>query len=168
MSLLVGYINVIAINSAIELKASIVVASIIRVAPVSRSMAAVNVQSLSPARLFKSDFGILRRPTARWPHLVRGMHSIGKQYGFIIAQIVEQIVISLDKSLLPCGIKLARDHLGLAKLHVHPRQELDQGGTGIAHAIGPFDPLAYRGGSPWQRLRHPVFQCVLLRRRQFA
>jgi hypothetical protein len=36
---LVGYINVIAINSAIELKASIVVASIIRVAPVSRSMA---------------------------------------------------------------------------------------------------------------------------------
>ena len=39
MSLLVGYSNVIAINSAIELKASIVVASIIRVAPVSRSMA---------------------------------------------------------------------------------------------------------------------------------
>jgi hypothetical protein len=39
MSLLVGYSDVIAINSAIELKASIVVASIIRVAPVSRSMA---------------------------------------------------------------------------------------------------------------------------------
>jgi hypothetical protein len=39
MSLLVGYSNVIAINSAIELKALIVVASIIRVAPVSRSMA---------------------------------------------------------------------------------------------------------------------------------
>ena len=39
MSLLVGYSNVIAINSAIELKASIVVASIIRVAPVSRSIA---------------------------------------------------------------------------------------------------------------------------------
>ncbi len=39
MSLLVGYSNVIAINSAIELKASIVVASIIRVAPVSRWMA---------------------------------------------------------------------------------------------------------------------------------
>ena len=67
---------------------------------------AVNVQSLSPAGLFKSDFGVLRRPTARWPHLVRGMHSIGKQYGFIIAQIVEQIVISLDKSPLPCGISL--------------------------------------------------------------
>jgi hypothetical protein len=39
MSRFVGYINVMAINSAIVLKASIVVASSMRVAPVSRSMA---------------------------------------------------------------------------------------------------------------------------------
>jgi hypothetical protein len=54
------------------------------------------------------------------------MHSIGKQYGFIIAEIVEQIVISLDKNLLLCGIKLARDQLGLAIFQIHPCQELDQ------------------------------------------
>jgi hypothetical protein len=39
MSLFAGYIHAIAIRSAIVLKASIVVASIMRVAPVSRSMA---------------------------------------------------------------------------------------------------------------------------------
>jgi hypothetical protein len=42
-----GYNNVIAINSAIELKASIVVASIIRVAPVSRSIALEPAEKLA-------------------------------------------------------------------------------------------------------------------------
>jgi len=82
----VGYINVIAINSAIELKASIVVASIIRVAPfpdrwrrdVSRCRPAVC------SRATLASFGA----NSPLPALVRGMHSIGKQYGFIIAQIV--------------------------------------------------------------------------------
>src|SRR4051812_44066672 len=113
MSLFVGYINAIAINSAIVLKASIVVASIIRVAPVSRSMAP-NVQPLPPAALFKRNFGVLGRPTARRPHRVRGMHGVGKQHRFIIAESVEKILVSLDKSPLLRGIKLARDHLRLA------------------------------------------------------
>ena len=55
------------------------------------------------------------------------MHGIGKQHGFIIAERVEQIVISLDKGLLLRGIELARDHLGLAIFQLQPRQQLDQG-----------------------------------------
>ena len=81
---------------------------------------------LPPAGLFERNLGVLRRPTARRPHLVRGMHSVGKQHGFIIAERVEQIVISLDKGLLLRGIKLARQHLGLAIFHLQPRQQLDQ------------------------------------------
>ena len=118
--------------------------------------------------LFKRDFGVLRRPTARRPHFVRGMHSIGKQYSFIIAEIIEQIVISVDKNLLPCGSSLRGIISGLRYSTSIRAKSLISAETGVAHLIRLFDPLAYRRGSPWQCLRHPVFQRVLLRRRQFA
>ena len=47
-------------------------------------------------------------------------------------------------------------------------KSLIRGGTGVAHAIGLFDPLPHYGGGPRQRLRYPVFQRVLLRHRQFV
>jgi hypothetical protein len=78
----------------------------------------------------------------------------------------EQILVSLDKAFVS-GIKLARDHLRLAIFQLQPRQELDQRRTGVAHAIGLLDPLAYRGAGPWQRLP-PVFQPVPPCCRQFA
>ena len=172
MSLFVGCINAIAISSAI------ITPGIDRrslrsygVAPVSRSMAPWMFGPLPPAALFKRNFGILGRPTARRPHGVRGMHCVGKQHRFIIAESVKRKVsVTLDKSLLLRGIKLARDHLRLAIFQLQPCQELDQRRTGVAHAIGLLDPLAHRGAGPWrQRLRHPSsFQPVLLRCRQFA
>ena len=84
----------------------------------------MNVQSLSPAGLFKRNLCVLWCPTARRSRLVRWMHGIGKQHGFIIAEIIEQIFIGRDKSLLPRGIKLARDHFGLAIFHLDARKSL--------------------------------------------
>ena len=96
---------------------------------------AVNVQPLPAAGLFNRDFGVLRRPTAGRPRLVRRMHGIGEQHGFIIAESVEQIFVSRDESLLLRRIKLARQHPGLAIFQVQPRQQLDQGRAGVADAI---------------------------------
>ena len=70
----------------------------------------MNVQALSAAGLCKRNLGVLRCPTARRPRLVRGMHRVGKQHSFIVAERVEQIVISRDEFLLPHGIKFARNH----------------------------------------------------------
>ncbi len=47
---------------------------------------AVNVEPLPAAGLFNRDFGVLRRPAAGRPRLVRRMHGIGEQHGFIIAE----------------------------------------------------------------------------------
>ena len=60
------------------------------------------------------------------------MHGIGKQHGFIIAAIIEQIFIVRDKSLLLRGIKLARYQFGLAIFHLDALQEFDQGRNGCS------------------------------------
>jgi hypothetical protein len=63
-------------------------------------------------------------------YLLQKIHEIFKQWDAATGTYPSKIRLMsidgvLDKSLLPCGIKLARDNLGLAIFHVHPRQELD-------------------------------------------
>jgi hypothetical protein len=128
----------------------------------------VKVQALPPAGPFERDRCVLGRPTAGWPHFVRGMHGISEDHSFIIAEIVEQIFVTVDKSLLFRKIELARHKFGLAIVHVVAPQELDQGRAAVADTIGFLDPLPHHGGRPRQRLRYPAFQRVLLRGRQFA
>ena len=66
-------------------------------------------QPLPPAGLFKRNLCVLWCPTARRSRLVRWMHGIGKQHGFIIAAIIEQIFMVRDKSLLLRGIPRLRE-----------------------------------------------------------
>ena len=67
---------------------------------------AVDIQAIAPTGLLDRDFGSLLCPTTRWPHRVRRMHGIRKHNGFVVGQIVQKIVIGLDKSGLFGGIKL--------------------------------------------------------------
>ncbi len=66
---------------------------------------AVDIQAIAPTGLLDRDFGSLGCPTTRWSHLVRWMHGIRKHNGFVVGQIVQKIVIGLDKSGLFGGIK---------------------------------------------------------------
>jgi hypothetical protein len=63
------------------------------------------------------------------------MHGISEHHSFIIAKIVEQIFITVDKGLLFRRIELARHQLGLAIFHVVALQEIDQGRAGLADAV---------------------------------
>jgi hypothetical protein len=54
------------------------------------------------------------------------MHRIAKQHGFIIANLVQQIFVPLDKVGLPVGVQLARHCFRLAMLHAQPMQQRDQ------------------------------------------
>ena len=60
----------------------------------------MKVQALPPAGPFKRDPCILGRPTAGRPYFVRRTRGISEHHSFIIGEMVEQIFITVDKSLL--------------------------------------------------------------------
>src|SRR6202035_1062524 len=99
----------------------------------------MNVQALPPAGLFNHNFLVFWRPTARRPHLVRRMYRIGENYGFIIAEVIEQILISFDKGFLFFGVELARYYLRLAIFNAYPVQKLDESRASVADAAGLLD-----------------------------
>src|SRR5271166_4340914 len=129
----------------------------------------VNVQTLPAAGLRHRKLRVFRRPAPHRPHGMRRMHRIAEQDRFIITDVFQQVIVTLDKSSLLVGVQLGRHRFRLAMLHLQPMQQCDQAGSAlIGDAAFRLDPGADLTGCPRQRLGDPTLQLVLLRIAQAA
>ena len=129
----------------------------------------MNVQALPPAGLRHGDRDIFRCPAAHRPHRMRRMHRIAEQHRFIVGQMVQQILIRLDKGRLPGRIEPARHRFRFAVVHARPMQQGDQARAAlIGDAAFLLDPGANLARRARQRLGDPGFQPVWLRLAQPA
>jgi hypothetical protein len=101
--------------------------------------------------------------------LVPAEAGIAEQHRFIIGEVVQQVLISLDEGLLLLRVQLARHGFRLAMFHAKPVQQRDQAGSAlIRDAAFLLDPGTNRARRPRQRLGDPGFQLVLLHATQAA
>jgi hypothetical protein len=95
-------------------------------------------------------------PTPHRPHRMRRMHRITKQHRFIIANVVQQVLVTLDESSLLVRVQLGGHRFWLAMLHVQPVQQGDQPRPAlIGDAAFCLDPGANLAGCPRQRFGDP-------------
>ena len=82
----------------------------------------------------------------------------------VIANVVQQIFVAVDKRRLLLRVQLGRHRFRLAMLHAQPMQQGDQPRPAlIGDAAFGLDPGADLAGRPRQRLGDPGLQLVLLR-----
>jgi hypothetical protein len=87
----------------------------------------------------------------------------------LIANVVQQIFVTFDKSRLLVGVQLGRRRFRLAVLHVQPMQQRDQPRPAlIGDAAFGLDPGANLAGCSRRRRGDPGFQPGLLRLAQAA
>jgi hypothetical protein len=68
---------------------------------------AVNVDALTPARLFDRELLLARRPAAGGPRGMSWMHRVGEHHGFVVRQGIQKIIVALDERLLLLFVELA-------------------------------------------------------------
>src|SRR5450756_2045112 len=70
---------------------------------------AVNVDALTPARLFDRELVLARRPAAGGPRGMGRMYRVRKQHGFVVRQGIQEIIVALDERPLLLFVELARN-----------------------------------------------------------
>src|ERR1700678_4123942 len=104
MQAIKGYSDSSDSSSRIVDIASIVSASIMRVWPVSRSIAPWMFDALAPARLFDRELLFLRGPATHGPRRVGGMHRVHEYRDLVVALGIQQVFVARDKRLLRFGV----------------------------------------------------------------
>jgi hypothetical protein len=87
---------------------------------------AVNVDSLTPARLLDRELLLARRPAAGGPRGMGWMHRVRKHHGFVVRQGIQEIIVALDERLLLLFVVPARDGVGLVVFETQTKQKRDQ------------------------------------------
>src|ERR1019366_8585033 len=87
---------------------------------------AVNVDALTPARLFNRELLLARRPAARWPRGMGWMHRVREHHGFVVRQGIQELIVALDECLLLLFLELARNDVRLEILEPQTMQKRDQ------------------------------------------
>ena len=54
------------------------------------------------------------------------MHRVCEHHGFIVAQGIQELIVTLDESLLLLFVELARDHVRLVVFETQTMQKCDQ------------------------------------------
>src|SRR5713101_6087426 len=86
----------------------------------------VDIDPLTPARLFDRELLLRWRPAADWPRRMGRMHRVHKQHGLVVAQGIQELVMALDESLLLRYVELARNDIRLVIFEPQPMQQRDQ------------------------------------------
>src|SRR5450759_89885 len=94
---------------------------------------AVNVDALTPARLLDRELLLARRPAAGGPRGVGWMYRVREQYGFVVRQGIQEIIVALDERLLLLFVELSRNDTRLVILPPKTMQERDQSRTAFVH-----------------------------------
>src|SRR5271165_3256496 len=150
-----------------ELCASTVWTSLMRVCPVSRSIAPCRF-TLAPGR------HIDRATLAAWQPPSSGLGLMGRMDGvdvddrFVRAERVAQILVRVDEPLLDRRVDLARHSLRLLPVEADAVHQLDQPGFAIFDAEAAADELPDLDGRGRQNLRRPGAKLVDLEGRQRA
>src|SRR5450759_2656828 len=129
----------------------------------------VNVDALTPARLFDRELLLAWRPAARWPRGMGWMHCVNEQHSFFVRQGIQEIIVALDERLLLLYVELARDHVRLVILEPQTMQKRDQPRAAfINEAKFLLDPGTDLACRTRQRRAYPRLQIVLLLHTQIA
>ena len=95
---------------------------------------------------------------------MRRMHRVGEQHRFIGVQMVQQVLIRVDESVLLLRIELTRHRFRLAVLHAQPVQQSDQARLALViDAALLLDQGADIARCSRQSLGDPGCQLALLR-----
>jgi hypothetical protein len=151
-----------------ELCASTVWTSLMRVSPVCEVDRAVQVQPLAPGR------HIDRATLAAWQPPSSGLGLVGRMDGIhgddrlVRIERVAQILVRVDEPLLDRSVDLARRGLRLLPVEADAVHQLDQPGFAIFDAEPAADELPDLDGRRRQNLHRPGAKLVDLEGRQRA
>src|ERR1700680_3548747 len=130
---------------------------------------AVDIDPLTPARLFDRELLLLWRPAADRPRRMGRMHGVHEQHGLVVAQGIQELVMALDESLLLRYVELARNDIRLVIFEPQAMQQRDQSRTAFVNeAKFLFDPGTDLARRPRQRRADKSFQSVFLHGAQKA
>jgi len=130
---------------------------------------AVNIDPLTPARLFDRELLMFWRPAADRPRRVGRMHGVREQHGLVVAQGIQELFITLDESLLLLFVEPAWNDSRLVIFEPQAMQQRYQSRTAFVNeAKLLLDPGADVARRARQRRADKDFQCVFLRGAQKA
>src|ERR1700731_995465 len=113
---------------------------------------AVNVDALTPARLFNRELLLARRPAADGPRGMGWVHRVREHHRFVVRQGIQQLIVALDECLLLLFVELARNDVRLVILEPQTMQKRDQSPT--LFGLYPFLQKLFADGG----YQGPVFQ----------
>jgi len=130
---------------------------------------AVNVDGLTPGRLFNREVLLARRPAAGGARAMGWSNRVRERHRFVIGQGIQELIVALDERLLLRFIALARNDVRLEMRESQTTQKRDQSRAAfISEPEFPLDKGADLACRTRQCRAYPRLQIVLLRHAQIA
>src|SRR5664279_1437478 len=124
---------------------------------------AMNVDALTPARLFDRELFVPRCPAAHGPRRMSWMHRVNEQHSFIVRQGIQEIIVALNERLLLHYVELARNDIRLVIFQSQTMQQRDQPRAAFINETEfRLDPGPDLAGRTRQSRSNPDLQFFLL------
>src|ERR1035437_1187357 len=125
---------------------------------------AMNVDALTPARLFDRELFVPLCPADHGPRRMSWMHRVNEQHSFIVRQGIQEIIVALNERLLLHYVELARNDIRLVIFQSQTMQQRDQPRAAFINETEfRLDPGPDLAGRTRQSRSNPDLQfCLLL------